>query len=67
MFENLSELTKATQEQKMVLNALNICGCVNWVDYGEGGDIIVNWEDGCYGPASKYTITKNGETVETIK
>lgn len=64
MFENLRELTKATQEQKIVLNALMICGCVNWVDYGGGGSIIVNWDDGDYGYARTFTITKKGKTTE---
>ena len=61
MFKNLSELTKATIEQKIALNALMVCGCVNWFEYGEEGNIIANWEDGDYGSPRDYIISKKGE------
>lgn len=64
MFENLNELTKATLEQKIVLNALMICGCVNWVYYGGGGSIIVNWDDGNHGLERNYRIAKKGGIIE---
>ena len=64
MFEKLNELTKATLEQKIVVNALMVCGCVNWVGYGAGGSIIVNWEDGCYGLTRNYRIAKKGGIIE---
>ena len=64
MFENLSELTKATLEQKIALNALMVCGYVNWVKYAGGGSIIVNWEDGEYGSTRDYRIEKKGGITE---
>ena len=64
MFENLSELTKATIKQKIALNALMVCGCVNWVEYGEGDSVIANWEDGDYGSARNYIIAKKGGIIE---
>ena len=63
MFENLSELTKTTQKQKIALNALMVCGCVNWVEYNDDGSITVQWEDGEFGLPNNYTITREGETL----
>lgn len=63
MFENLSELTKTTQKQKIALSALMTCGCVNWVEYNDDGSITVQWEDGEYGSPKDYTITRKGETI----
>lgn len=62
MFENLNELTKATQKQKIALQAMMTVGCVDWVDYAGNGDLIVCWEDGNYGDSNKYRITRKGET-----
>ena len=62
MFENLSELTKATQKQKIALQAIMTVGCVNWVNYADNGDLIVSWEDGNYGNPYNYRITREGET-----
>ena len=61
MFENLSEITKATVRQKVALNAMMVVGCVNSVDYGENGTLIVSWEDGNYGYDSDYVIDKKGD------
>ena len=66
MFENLRELTKTTQEQKIALSALMACGFVNWIEYNKDGSITVQWEDGKCGLTSNYTITKKGETKKTM-
>lgn len=61
MFENLSEVVKATVRQKIALNAMMVVGCVNSVGYGENGTLIVNWEDGNYGNDRDYVIDKKGD------
>ena len=60
MFENLSEIKKATVKQRIAIQAMMTVGCINWIDYGENGTILVNWEDGNYGSDYTYTVDKKG-------
>ena len=66
MFENLKEVKKATVKQLIAINAMNIVGCINWIDYGDNGTILVSWEDGNYGSASIYSVDKKG-LVEFVR
>lgn len=66
MFENLSEVKKATVKQLIAINTMNVVGCINWIDYGENGEILVNWEDGDYGLPRTYSVDKKG-LVEYVK
>ena len=66
MFENLEEVKRATVKQLIAINTMNIVGCINWIDYGENGTILVNWEDGNYGLPGTYSVDKKG-LVEFIK
>lgn len=66
MFENLSEIKKATVKQRIAIQAMMEVGCINWIDYGENGTILVNWEDGDYGMPGTYSIDKKG-LIEYVK
>ena len=66
MFEDLIEVKKATVKQRIAIHAMNVVGCINWIDYGENGKILVNWEDGDYGLPRTYSVDKKG-LVEFVK
>ena len=66
MFENLKEVKKATVKQLIAINAMDMVGVINWIDYGENGTILVNWEDGDYGSPKTYSVDKKG-LVEFVK
>ena len=66
MFENLSEIKKATVKQRIAIQTMMTVGCINWIDYGENGTILVNWEDGDYGLPGTYSVDKKG-LVEYVK
>ena len=66
MFENLKEVKKATVKQLIAINAMDMVGFINWLDYGENGTILVNWEDGNWGLPSTYLVDKKG-LVEFVK
>ena len=63
MFENLKEVKKATVKQLIAINAMDMVGFINWLDYGDNGTILVSWEDGECGLPSNYKITRKGETL----
>ena len=65
MFENLKEVKKATVKQLIAINAMDMVGCINWIDYGENGTILVNWEDGNYGSRDTYSVDKKGLVDKT--
>ena len=60
MFENLSEVKKATVKQLIAIQTMNVVGCINWIDYDKDGNIIVNWEDGVAGMSKSYSVNKKG-------
>lgn len=62
MFEEFNEITKATQKQKIALQAMNTVGIIEWVDYADNGDLIVGWCDGDYGLTIKFRISRKGES-----
>ena len=66
MFEDLSEVKKATVKQLIAIQTMNVVGCINWIDYGENGMIFVNWEDGDYGLPITYSVDKKG-LLEYVK
>lgn len=66
MFEDLSEVKKATVKQLIAIQTMNVVGCINWIDYGENGIIFVNWEDGDYGLPRTYSVDKKG-LIEYVK
>ena len=66
MFENLKEVKKATVKQLIAINAMDMVGFINWIDYGDNGTILVNWEDGNWGLPSIYSVDKKG-LVEFVK
>ena len=66
MFENLKEVKKATVKQLIAINAMDMVGFINWLDYGDNGTILVSWEDGNWGSPSIYSVDKKG-LVEFVK
>ena len=60
MFENLKEVKKATVKQLIAINAMDMVGFINWLDYGDNGTILVNWEDGNWGWPAIYSVDKKG-------
>lgn len=66
MFEDLSEVKKATVKQLIAIQTMNVVGCINWIDYGDNGIIFVNWEDGDYGLPRTYSVDKKG-LLEYVK
>ena len=60
MFEDLSEVKKATVKQLIAIQTMNVIGCINWIDYGDNGTILVNWEDGDYGLPATFLVDKKG-------
>ena len=66
MFENLKEVKKATVKQLIAINAMDMVGLINWLDYGDNGTILVNWEDGDWGLPNTYSVDKKG-LVEFVK
>lgn len=60
MFDNLKEIKKATVKQVIAIHTMDVIGCINWIDYGENGTILVNWEDGDYGSPRTYSVDKKG-------
>ena len=66
MFENLKEVKKATVKQLIAINAMDMVGFINWLDYGDNGTILVSWEDGNLGSPSIYSVNKKG-LVEFVK
>ena len=66
MFENLKEVKKATVKQLIAINAMDMVGCINWIDYSEKRTIIVNWEDGDKKKKKTYSVDKKG-LVEFVK
>lgn len=63
MFENLNELTKATQKQKIALQAMMIVGFVDTVNYADNGDLLVEWCDFNYEyGVITVRITSKGES-----
>lgn len=66
MFEDLKEVKKATVKQLIAINAMDMVGFINWLDYGENGTILISWEDGNWGSPSIYSVDKKG-LVEFVK
>lgn len=66
MFENLEEVKKATVKQLIAIDAMDMVGFINWIDYGDNGTILVNWEDGDFGLPKTYSVDKKG-LVEFVK
>ena len=66
MFENLKEVKKATVKQLIAINAMDMVGFINWLDYGDNGTILLSWEDGNWGLPSIYSVDKKG-LVEFVK
>lgn len=66
MFENLKEVKKATVKQLIAINAMDMVGVINWLDYGENETILISWEDGNWGSPSIYSVDKKG-LVEFVK
>lgn len=66
MFEALKEIKRATVKQLIAIQTMNVIGCINWIDYGDNGTILVNWEDGDYGLPATFSVDKKG-LVEYVK
>ena len=64
MFENLSEVKQATIRQLIFIDNMGKMGVVNWIDYADNGDILVNWEDGDYGQPKTFRINRKGLIVD---